>query len=84
MVEERESRGTLVVPADSADGLVRMLKQHLTGDRTCEECGYAAPVSRWGYRAHEVGEGRVALTACCPSCEALVPLRRNRSNHENL
>ena len=76
MSERQEPEPTLAVPAADAERLIRMLKRHLSGTRTCERCDYRAAVGQWGYRTEAIdGTDRAFVFACCPSCEAAVPIR---------
>ena len=66
----------ITVPAGDAERLIRLLKRHLTGSRTCRVCGYEAAVGQWGYRTEPVDDGgEVLVRACCPACESPVRLR---------
>lgn len=76
MSDQQEPDPTLAVPVADAERLIRMLKRHLPGTRTCERCGYRAAVGQWGYRTEPIdGTDRALVFACCPSCEAAVRIR---------
>lgn len=76
MPEHEDIEAALTVPEADAERLIRMLKRHLSGTRTCDECGYDAPITQWGFRTTPIPDSAdVVVSACCPSCERSVRLR---------
>lgn len=74
--------GMAVVPEEQLEEVKQALME---ADRSteCQNCGYEAPLSRWGLREF-VAENvdRVAYTWECPSCGYLVDIQGGISFHQ--